>query len=215
MFKKDNLVKYISIVVIGIVFLGVFVIYNSSSRSVYVSEMPLNEFTHETNNISEGDELEMDYASYNNIFVEIKGEVLNPSVYEIKEGSIVRDLIAMAGGLTDKGDVSNINQARRLVDGECIVVYSSEELKDMETSNVSGLIVDNSELSVNPFSSVININTASKEELKQLNGIGDTLAESIISYRESNGGFKTIEEIKNVPRIGEKTFEKFKDKIRV
>lgn len=76
--------------------------------------------------------------------------------------------------------------------------------------------IENSEIkNVKEGDSLVNLNTSSKEELKSLNGIGDGLAQSIIDYREINGFFKNIEEIKNVDRIGQKTFEKFKDKIKV
>lgn len=76
--------------------------------------------------------------------------------------------------------------------------------------------IENSEIkNVKEGDSLVNLNTSSKEELKSLNGIGDGLAQSIIDYIEINGFFKNIEEIKNVDRIGQKTFEKFKDKIKV
>ena len=93
-----------------------------------------------------------------------------------------------------------------------------QEILDMKNSSNEILKVDNVS-SFNVESSFdddkVNINTASKEELKTLSGIGDGLAEAIISYREENNGFNTIDDIKNVSRIGDKTFEKFKDKIIV
>lgn len=85
---------------------------------------------------------------------------------------------------------------------------SSNEI--LKVDNVSSFNVESSS-----DDDKVNINTASKEELKTLSGIGDGLAEAIISYREENNGFNEIEDIKNVSRIGDKTFEKFKDKIIV
>ncbi|WP_242861659.1 ComEA family DNA-binding protein [Candidatus Arthromitus sp. SFB-turkey] len=127
-------------------------------------------------------------------------------------------MILISGGLTEIGDTSNINQARELQNGECIVVLSKQEILDMKNNSNEILKVDNVS-SFNVESSFdddkVNINTASKEELKTLSGIGDGLAEAIISYREENNGFNTIDDIKNVSRIGDKTFEKFKDKIIV
>ena len=213
MFKKENLLKYLLSIAIIIIFLSVFLFYNISSSETEKQILSLNEFTHE----EESNEIKIEDVQ-ENIFVEIKGEVLNPNVYELEKGSIVRDLILISGGLTEIGDTSNINQARELQDGECIVVLSKQEILYMKNSSNEILKVDNVS-SFNVESSFdddkVNINTASKEELKTLSGIGDGLAEAIISYREENNGFNTIDDIKNVSRIGDKTFEKFKDKIIV
>lgn len=220
MFGKEKLIKYIGAIIVSIIFLSVFMFYNISSKQSHKEVFSLNEFTHEEN-INEGQTFETivenESSPSEKIFVEIKGEVLKPDVYEVNEGDIVKDLIDLAGGLTENGDTSNINQARELQKGECIVIYSKDEIKNLNsyaqneniTMEVSNNSLDSSK------DSLININTASKDELKTLNGVGDTLAESIISYREENGNFKTIEDIKNVSRIGDKTFEKFKDKIKV
>ncbi len=213
MFKKENLLKYLLSIAIITIFLSVFLFYNISSSETEKQILSLNEFTHE----EESNEIKIEDVQ-ENIFVEIKGEVLNPDVYELEKGSIVRDLILISGGLTEIGDTSNINQARELQNGECIVVLSKQEILDMKNSSNEILKVDNVS-SFNVESSFdddkVNINTASKEELKTLSGIGDGLAEAIISYREENNGFNTIDDIKNVSRIGDKTFEKFKDKIIV
>ncbi len=223
MFGKEKLIKYIGVIIISIIFLSVFMFYNISSKQSHKEVFSLNEFTHEEN-INEGETFETivenEISPSEKIFVEIKGEVLKPDVYEVNEGDIVKDLIDLAGGLTENGDTSNINQARELQKGECIVIYSKDEIKNLnsyaQNENISMEVSNNSlDLSSSSKDSLININTASKDELKTLNGVGDTLAESIISYREENGNFKTIEDIKNVSRIGDKTFEKFKDKIKV
>lgn len=213
MFKKENLLKYLLSIAIITIFLSVFLFYNISSSETEKQILSLNEFTHE----EESNEIKIEDVQ-ENIFVEIKGEVLNPDVYELEKGSIVRDLILISGGLTEIGDTSNINQARELQDGECIVVLSKQEILYMKNSSNEILKVDNvSSFNVESFfdDDKVNINTASKEELKTLSGIGDGLAEAIISYREENNGFNTIDDIKNVSRIGDKTFEKFKDKIIV
>lgn len=214
MFKKENLSKYLLSIAIITIFLSVFLFYNISSSETEKQVLSLNEFTHE----EDSNEIKIEDDKNENIFVEIKGEVLNPDVYELEKGSIVRDLILMSGGLTEIGDTSNINQARELQNGECIVVLSKQEILDMKNSSNQILKVDNvSSFNVESSSDddKVNINTASKEELKSLNGIGDGLAEAIISYREENNGFNTIDDIKNVSRIGDKTFERFKDKITV
>lgn len=146
----------------------------------------------------------------NRILVEIKGAVKKPDVYLMKEDSIVKDLIKEAGGAADNSDTSKLNLAQRLRDGMCIVVPNVQSnTGNMATAPVS---LNNG---ISSTSEIININTASKEELKKLPSVGDVTADKIIAYREKNGGFKTIEDIKKVDRIGESTFNKLKDKIDV
>ena len=222
MFKKDNLVKVVSMGIVGIVFLSVFFIYNKSSKNSYNEVVSLNEFIHDDKNQDEIIENNFYLSEEDNIkktiFVEVKGEVLNPNVYKMEEGSIVYDLILMAGGITDKGSLDDINQAREIKNGECIIVRSIDDVgvldkQDFVDSRFNETSYRHSGSDNNSF--LININTASKEELKTLNGIGDVLADSIIEYREENGVFESIDDIKNVSRIGSKTFEKFRDKITV
>ncbi len=133
------------------------------------------------------------------LFVDIDGAVKTPGVYELKEGSRVNDAIIMAGGLNDNAYTKNLNKAKLLNDGEKIYILSIDEIGESET-NIS--------------SKLININTASKEMLMTISGIGDVYAQRIIDYR-NNKSFSSIEEIKNVNGIGEKTFEKMKDLITV
>lgn len=222
MFKKDNLVKVVSMGIVGIVFLSVFFIYNKSAKNSYNEVVSLNEFIHDDKNQDEIIENNFHLSEEDNIkktiFVEVKGEVLNPNVYKMEEGSIVYDLILMAGGITDKGSLDDINQAREIKNGECIIVRSIDDegvldKQDFVDSRFNETSYRHSGSDNNSF--LININTASKEELKTLNGIGDVLADSIIEYREENGVFESIDDIKNVSRIGSKTFEKFRDKITV
>lgn len=222
MFKKDNLVKVVSMGIVGIVFLSVFFIYNKSAKNSYNEVVSLNEFIHDDKNQDEIIENNFYLSEEDNIkktiFVEVKGEVLNPNVYKMEEGSIVYDLILMAGGITDKGSLDDINQAREIKNGECIIVRSIDDVgvldkQDFVDSRFNETSYKHSGSDNNSF--LININTASKEELKTLNGIGDVLADSIIEYREENGVFESIDDIKNVSRIGSKTFEKFRDKITV
>lgn len=158
------------------------------------------------------------------IVVEIKGEVKKPNVYELKNGSRIYELIEEAGGPTDEADLSNINRALYLSDGQCIVIKNindveSEEANLNESLNteVSNNIPANSsgDKGEKNESSVININTASKETLMTLNGIGESKAQAIIDYRDEIGGFKSIDDITKVSGIGEKTLEKIKDKISI
>ncbi len=158
----------------------------------------------------------------NKIAVDIKGEVKNQGVYYLDEGSIVEDLIKEAGGLTDKASLDLVNRAEKLTNNKCVVIPSKEEIKEIKEAKndsnekaaptISGNISLNSS---NDSNGLININTADESELVKISGIGPSKAKAIISYREENGGFKSIEDIKNVSGIGEGTFLKVKDSISV
>lgn len=144
------------------------------------------------------------------VVVDVAGEVLKPGVYELKKGERVADALTMAGGLAAEADREwvdlNINRAEILKDGMKIFIpkKNSEQLKQSQQI-----------LGVQKNSGVININTASKEELDKLTGIGPAMAERIIEYREKNGGFRDVNEIKLVSGIGEKLYEKIKEKIGI
>lgn len=143
------------------------------------------------------------------VYVDIGGEVVNPMVAELDEGSRVEDAIEAAGGLTENADISQINRAAFVEDGEKIFVPSiavSEEDDGIYGSAGSAAAYSDGK---------ININTADSLQLQELNGVGPATAEKIIRYREENGRFKSIEDIKNVSGIGDKTFEKLKDEIKV
>ena len=145
------------------------------------------------------------------IVVEIKGEVNKPDVYILDEESIVKDLIDMAGGLREEADLSKINRAKKLQNHE--LVYIS----NVNDNVINGTINSEVNSTANQVSSngKININYATLEQLKELNGIGDAKAKKIIEYREKNGGFKSLEDMKNVDGIGEKMFEKIKEQIEI
>lgn len=143
--------------------------------------------------------------------VYITGAVKKPDVYQVKEGSIVRDILEIAGGPLENADLLNCNLAYKVHDGEKIVIpfKNIPNTAGSDTQGISSNIVNQN------ASDKININYASKNELMELPGIGETKAQAIIDYRTQNGLFKSIEEIVNVPGIGEKTFEKIKDLITV
>lgn len=134
------------------------------------------------------------------IIVYVNGEVKKPGVYRLKENSRTEDLIKISGGFTEKADREILNLAKKLKDEDYIYVDTIDE-----GTSVAGKRKNDK----------INLNKASKEELKSIAGIGDVTAEKIVNYRKENNGFNSIEEIKNIDRIGEKTFEKIKDKLDV
>ena len=152
-----------------------------------------------------------------NILVDISGAVVEPKVVELAQGSRVQDAIDAAGGLKKSADISGINRAAEIKDGEKIDIPfktrsgSSQSSSDRYSSGAYD--GPSSTASSDAQSGLVNINTAGSDQLQTLTGIGPALAERIISYREQNGRFARIEEIKNVSGIGDKTFEKFKDNI--
>ena len=142
------------------------------------------------------------------IYVQVAGAVLNPDVYQLPIGSRVYAALDAAGGLLDSADVSDINQAQILEDGEKLYVYTVEEtiaLKEEQAIKSQESFDDG----------LININTASAAELRTLPGIGETKANQIVSFREANGKFSSIEDIKNVSGIGEGIFNQINMLIKI
>lgn len=148
-------------------------------------------------------ELEIDDRD-NKIAVYITGEVVNPGVYYIDENLRLDDLVKECGGLTSQADLSEINLAEKLNDSDKIDIPKIAIEEENEEDNIEN----------NDDNDLININKASKDELKTLNGIGDTLADNIIEYRKNNK-FNTIEDILEVNGIGESKFENIKEYICV
>ncbi|MDI3311876.1 MAG: ComEA family DNA-binding protein [Thermoanaerobacterium sp.] len=139
------------------------------------------------------------------IKVYVTGLVKSPGVYTMREGDRVDDAIKLAGGPLDGADLSNINLAEKVKDEQMIKVPKVGE-NDASNDKASSSNVTNGK---------ININTATKEELDTLPGIGEVTAQRIIDFREQHGNFQKIEDIMNVSRIGPKLFEQIKDKITV
>ncbi len=138
-------------------------------------------------------------------YVHICGEVVSPGVYELSEESRVFQAVEKAGGFTENAAAESLNMAERIKDGMKIIVLSRDEAK---SANISPAGSPQGKTQVN-------LNTAAKEELMTLRGIGESRAEDIISYRDSHGGFKKIEDIMKVSGIKDAAFQKIKDDITV
>lgn len=145
------------------------------------------------------------------IAVFVCGEVNSPGVYVFHEGDRVLEAIKSAGGLTENADETYINQAGYLTDGVKLYFPSKEEAEGLGPGD-STLMVPDSSPSV---TGLVNINTATPEELMTLPGVGQSKADSIINYRTEHGAFKRIEDIMNITGIKEGLFGKIKDKITV
>ena len=171
------------------------------------------------------------------VTVDVKGQVNQPGLYQLSCNSRVQDAILASGGALESADTSILNLSKVLEDEMVIIVYSKEEVKNFNTTkeevknkeakcenqtviknnacvtSEKVVVEDDSTGSSFNTNTKISLNHATKEELLTLTGIGESKANLIIEYRNQNGGFKAIEEIKNVKGIGDKMFEKIKDSI--
>lgn len=167
--------------------------------------------------------------------VDIKGEVINPGIYTVKEGSRVIDVIRLAGDLTEVADTSVLNLSKKVKDEMVIIVYSFDEVasftetKEQEKieqeacKNQNGIendaciedSTDDTSSGSVVISGKISLNTATIDELMMLPGIGEAKAEAIIKYREEVGAFQNIEELKEVNGIGDAIFDDIKESITI
>ena len=198
--------KIVIIMIILVIILVGWKIYDSSKFETEDKSQIIDSNTQESKT---EDEEEL-------VIVHVTGEVKKPGVVRVKEGSRVEDIVKAAGGLTENADISNINLAYVVEDGTKIRIPSTDDEKQEEyiTQSIGeGIIMQ--EESNNSRGSIVNINTANETELEELPGIGASIAGRIIEYRNKNGKFKSIEDIKNVTGIGDSKFEKIKESIRV
>ena len=160
------------------------------------------------------------------IYVDVKGSVKSPGVYRLNNDARAIDAVEAAGGITKDANTRFINLSKSLKDGDVVIVYSNKEIDAakekeivyIETPCVCEEIKNDAcykETEEKVENGKININTASKEELKSINGIGESKASAIVEYRKVKGNFKSIEEIKEVNGISESLFEKIKDNITI
>ena len=176
--------------------------------------------------------------------IDIKGAVKNPGVYEVDETAIINDCINLAGGLQKNAYTNNLNLSKKVTDEMVIYVFTKQEyntlknqVKDINsvcntTSDEVDKCIDNGQsiIKTNPkkensinvetnttqdTNTIVNINTASLDQLMTLPGVGESKATAIITYREENSGFKSIDDIKNVSGIGDALFEKIKEFITI
>jgi competence protein ComEA len=206
---NKKIIAAISIITLVISAILYNILYTNNKKNEIFNEFDFEE----ENNIESVDERE----ETKTIFIDIGGEVINPGIYEIKENARVNDAIIAAGGTTNKADLTEINLAYVLSDALKITIPKKEEgQKENSKKNTSiSSSLMTSKADVSQVSGLININTATKNQLKNLEGIGDSTAQKIIDYRTQNGQFNKTEDIKNVSGIGESKYQKIKDKISI
>ena len=224
--KELNKKTKIIIIAILVVLLGAIIYY------VYGRETPENNknaiipYEDETiqnkeNNVSEDKSEE---NSTEKIIIYIAGAIKKEGVYELEEGSRISDAIEQAEGLKEEADITNINLAYKLEDGMKIRIPTQTENNEKDINKISEeYITKNSGLETENIiedtskekEEKIDINKATQEELETLSGIGPSTANKIVQYRQDNGNFKSIEDIKNVNGIGESKYNEIKEKIIV
>lgn len=198
-FDKKLLIIFISILII--ICVSIYFFTKDEDTNILLS----NELYTVDNTDNTNEDLET-------IMVHIDGEVVTPGIISLKAGSRIADAIQACGGTTDISDISKINLAYELKDGQKVYIPSIYDVEDVEyIQNDAGnnvIIPDTSS-----SSALVNINSATQAELETLPGIGPSTAAKIIDYRNKNGDFKNIEDIMDVSGIGESKFNNIKDYI--
>ncbi len=214
---------YFILGIVGIFIIGSFILFRSKNE---VQESPIIKDDGVESVKEEKEEKKEEMVLY----VDIKGEVKKPGVYKANENTRVNDIITLAGGLTKNANTRSINLSKKVTDEMVIIVHSKSEITDFSKTKeiekhiaqncntesyslINNVCINNTETQTT--SGLISLNTATKEELMTLSGIGEKKALDIISYREQNNGFKTIEEIMNISGIGETLFAQIKDYITI
>lgn len=229
--KIKNLVfKYKLYLVVGFIMLVIFVwaISKDNNRKENLSNFSSEkqELTRKT----DPNDIKMSHTDSTNekrtqknlepkdVTCDISGAIKNQGVYTLKNGARLNELIEIAGGLAANAQLKNVNRALILKDQDKIYIphvgekFSKTDIVSSEEEN-STTSADISNAQSN--SPKININTADSAELQKLNGIGEKKAQQIISYRQKNGQFKQIEDLKQVSGIGDKTFEALKSQLEI
>lgn len=209
--KKQKIIFFIvlSIMIIVIIYYIYFTLYKNNFNFSYSNNNLVDTNLLKNNqNIIYGSDTTMS----NFIIVYICGAVKENKVVTLKENSRICDAINEAGGLTDDADLTYINLAYILEDGEKIYIpKKGEEIQTEDnTSNY-----ENFSYNYSSSNNKININKASQSELEAIPGIGPSTALKIINYRKDNGNFSNIEDIKDVSGIGDTKYEKIKNYICV
>lgn len=208
--KQKRIVGIVLIIfIIGIVYYIYNNVFKTESLEVEESIMIQNNNTSVNTSVSD--------KPANKIVIHITGAVKTPGIVKLNEGDRIEDAINAAGGLTEEADISKVNLAYVLEDGIKLIIPSSYDFEVEENDIISSdsgkdVIVNETTSSTN---NMVNINKASEIEIETLPGIGPSLAMKIVSYREENGKFNTIEDIKNVSGIGENKYENIKNYICV
>lgn len=211
--------KILLIIISIALFIFLFIyIYKNLYESEINSEIILNNDINQIQNEQVNEKIGI-INEKEKVIIHVVGEVNSPGVVTLEEGARIIDAINAAGGKTEEADLSKINLAYVVEDGTQIYIPRiNENLNQVElisTEAGQSVVINNSNINEEENNTKVNINTANKEKLETLPGIGETTAQKIIDYREQNGKFTKIEDLQNVSGIGEAKFNSLKDKITV
>lgn len=218
-FVKNNKKKVIifSGIFISFLFVSIFIFYNNkkyNDKNIENNEILSLEISEPISDKESKEE---------KVYVDIKGNVVNPGIYEVMSNARVNDVINASGGLLGNANTKFINLSKKVFDEMVIIIYSNEEIlefnKSKETeekeciceNTINDACTIENNISEENKSSLININTADIELLTSLPGIGEAKAKSIIKYRDEVGKFELIEDLMEVSGIGESVYSKVKD----
>lgn len=229
---KENIIKYkkpILLILIIIIIFCVFMYIDNNNKIETKSKESLKSVTLTEKNTT---------ILSNKVYVDIKGAVKKPGVYEIESNYRVIDVVNIAGGFTKYADTSVINLGKKIKDQMVIIIYTKSEIANFKKKNqiimvnndcpttecicpditndaciTTSTTTTNTTQTTTTKSSKVSINTGTIDELQTLTGIGLTKAQAIIDYRTSNGNFTKLEDLLNVSGIGTSTYDKIKDYI--
>lgn len=211
--NNNKIIKILAVIAIIITAL-LFYSMKDKNDTIKISEAEIGNENETSQSKSEINRKKEDHKF---IYVDIGGCVKKPGVYKMESGNRIFEAIEKAGGLSEKADVSILNQAIEIKDGEKIYIPKLGETDRGNKSHYNnGLNNPGNTGDINVGKDgYININLANSEELQKIKGIGPSTAEKIIEYRESNGNFRRIEDLKKIKGIGDKTFNKIKKYVTI
>ena len=238
--KKKIIISIVLIVFLIIGFI-IFLLTDNSYENLNLDELVIEEESEKFNNIGDNEDSNNTRSQNNingnnkynqnainenasNVFQEetekiaihVTGEVKKEGLIYLPLGSRVADAIKEAGGETKNADLSQINLAYQLQDGQKLYIPNKNEIISEYIISATGNTESEGSSSNNlKGENKVNINTATQSELDQLPGIGPSIAQRIIDYREENGNFQKIEDVQNVKGIGDAKYEEIKDSITV
>ena len=216
--KKKIIISAVLLLILVVAFAIYMIIENENHSEFDLENEVLEQNTENAGNIANLEVVNEIAEKKEKIAVHITGEVKKEGIIYLNQGARIVDAIKEAGGETKQADLSQVNLAYELQDGQKIYIPNKKEKISQyitENSGTNVIIEDSNTSTQKGGSGKVNINTANQSELDRLPGIGPSLAERIIEYREENGNFKNIEDLQNVKGIGDAKFADIKDKVTV
>ena len=202
------------IFILGIILIIVGIIYQNQTSQNEFEEIEFQNIVINENETQEQDIENVVEIEKNYIKIHIAGEVKNTGILELEEGARISDAIEKAGGTTEMANLDKVNLAYCLEDGQKLYIPNKNQ-KDIEYITIENGENIIEETKTSSTGKKINLNKADEDNLQEIPGVGPSMAKKIILYRNENGNFKSIEELKNVSGIGDKKFDSMKEYICV